>query len=260
MLQERNQERRDLIYQESKPSLAEGAQATIVSAFIEAGTTFCIEVAKKRKTGKEFRDFDENDWKEIAGDSGAGFIKGGIRGASLYVLTNYTATPAAVANALITASFGVAEQAHMLRIGELDELSFIENSEILCLDAAISALSSFAGQVLIPVPILGAIIGNAVGTMVYQIAKNNLGKKEQQLVEKHLQYLKQLNIELHEEYFVYFNEIMCDLELFMRIIERAFVPDMRIAFAGSIELARAMGVPSDEILDSQEKIIAYFND
>ncbi len=32
-----------------------------------------------------------------------GFSKGGIRATSIYLLTNYTATPAAVANAILTA-------------------------------------------------------------------------------------------------------------------------------------------------------------
>ena len=78
-------------------------------------------------------------------------MKGGIRGASIYTLTNFTATPAAVASAMVTATFGIAEQAYQLKQGNVDEQRFIENSEMLCLDASVSALSSFAGQVLIPV-------------------------------------------------------------------------------------------------------------
>ena len=45
--------------------------------------------------------------------------------------------------------------------------------------------SSFAGQVLIPVPVLGAVVGNTVGTMMYQIAKNNLSSKEQKIFEEY---------------------------------------------------------------------------
>lgn len=40
----------------------------------------------------------------------------------------------------------------------------------------------------------------------------------------------------------------------------AFVPDVRLAFEGSIELAAACGVPIEEILDSKEKIDSYFMD
>lgn len=38
---------------------------------------------------------------------------------------------------------------------------------------------------LIPVPVLGAVVGNTVGTMMYQIAKNNLSSKEQKMFEEY---------------------------------------------------------------------------
>ena len=177
-IQARNQERRDDAYQQSKPTLAEGAKATAVAAAVEGGMSLCMGIAAKRREGKKLKDFDQEDWKDIAADTGIGTIKGGIRGSSIYLLTNYTATPAAVASAIVTASFGVADQAHQFRQGQLDEVTFIENSEILCLDAAVSALSFFAGQVIIPVPVVGAVIGNAVGTMMYQLAKDNLSVRE----------------------------------------------------------------------------------
>ena len=71
----------------------------------------------------------------------------------------------------------------MFRNGSINEVQFIENSEMLCLDASVSALSSFAGQVLIPIPVIGAVIGNAVGTMIYQIGKNSLSARENKLIE-----------------------------------------------------------------------------
>ena len=109
-------------------------------------------------------------------------MKGSIRGASIYTLTKFTATPAAVASAMVTATFGIAEQAFQLKQGNVNEQRFIENTEMLCLDASVSALSSLAGQILIPVPVLGAVIGNTVGTMMYQIAKDNLKNMQKQYV------------------------------------------------------------------------------
>lgn len=257
-LQKRNQERKDQAYQKSKPSFKEGAEATIVSAFIEGGMTLCLEIIKKRQEGKQISEFDKEDWSSIGKSSSIGFAKGGIRGISVYMLSNYTATPAAVANSLITASFGVAEQTHLYRKGEISQLSFIENSELLCLDAAVSALSSIAGQVLIPVPVLGAIIGNATGTILYKIGMNHLSKKEQLLIEEHLESIKETERELSEKYTRFINELIEDINLFFDILESAFAPDIRMAFNGSIELAILSGVPSEEILDSKEKIAGYF--
>lgn len=259
-LQNRNQERRDQAYNESKPSLEEGAKATAVAALVEGGMALCLDIVKKRREGKKLKDFDGDDWKEIAGDTGAGLLKGGVRGSSIYLLTNYTATPAAVASGIVTASFGIAEQAHLYRTGELNETEFLTNSEILCLDAAVSALSSFAGQVLIPVPVLGAVIGNAVGTMLYQISKDSLSKKEQQLIEEYIESINRLDAELEDQYQNFLAELSRDVAVFMEILDRAFAPDIRLAFAGSVQLAKKMGVPAEEILDSKEKIISYFTE
>lgn len=255
-----DQERRDSAYQDSKPTLAEGAKATVVGAAVEGLTSFCVAVVHKRKTGKKLKEFNEADWIDIAGDSGKGFLKGGIRGASIYFLTNYTATPAAVASAITTASFGVAEQAHLLRSGTITEVQFIENSEMLCLDASVSALASFAGQVLIPIPVLGAIIGNAVGMMMYQIGKDNLSAKENEMIETYLRDLRELDERLLDEYGRHIEKLNACYAEYMSVLAVAFDPDVNRALNGSVDLAKRMGVPSTEILDSYDKIVSFFMD
>lgn len=257
-LKARNKERRDEAHQNSKPSVQEGLKATAAAAAIEGATAFCMEVASKMRAGKKLSDFSADDWKAIAEKTGIGTLRGGVRGASIYMLTNHTATPAAVASALVTAAFGVAEQANKFRKGELDEVSFIENSEILCLDATVSALSSLAGQVLIPIPVLGAVIGNAVGTMLYQFGKESLSAKEQEILRGHLESIQRKDAELRTQYRNFIDALSENLLEFMGILERAFTVNPVSALRGSVELARRMGVPEDEILDSREKIEAYF--
>jgi hypothetical protein len=259
-LREVDQEQRDLAYQESKPTFAEGVKATAISAVIEGATTFVMAVYHKRKEGKKIKDFDQADWLEITGESGKGTFKGGIRGASIYLLTNFTATPAAVASAITTAAFGVAEQAHLLRSGTINEAQFIENAEMLCLDASVSALSSFAGQVLIPVPVLGAVIGNAIGTMLYQIAKDSLSVKEKAIIEKYLKDISDLDVKLAEDYKQYIEKMNHCFAEYMDLLTVAFNPEVEKALDGSVALAKHMGVPTGEILDSYDKIASYFLD
>ena len=257
---ERNKERKQEAYQESKPTLAEGAKATAVAAGVEAATTFVMGIAKKRRSGKRFADFTEEDWKEIAAETGIGAVKGGIRGTSVYVLSNFTATPSAVANALLTASFSIAEQANQFRTGKIDEALFIENSEMVCLDAAVSAASSLIGQSLIPVPVVGAVIGNAVGTMVYKIAKDNLSAKEQVIIHEYFMEITRLSADLERQYGGLISDLTSDLTVYYEVLERAFSVDPRLAVMGSIELGRQMGVPAEEILDTKAKIDSYFLD
>ena len=257
-LTEKDQQLRDEAYQKSRPAVQEGLKVTIIAGVIEGSTEFCAKVIKKRKSGKKIKDFSSKDWKDISFDSGKSFIKGSVRGASIYTLTNYTATPAAVASAIVTASFGIAEQTHLFRQGKLSEIEYIENSEILCLDVSVSALSSLIGQVVIPVPVLGAVIGNTVGSVLYQIGKNQFNEYEQKLLCSYAESLKKLDNELIEQYQGVLNELNDSLALYLEIVSSAFSPDINIAFEGSIELAKHYGVPSEEILDTYEKTKNYF--
>lgn len=115
-------------------------------------------------------------------------------------MSNFTATPAAVANALVTAAFGVAAQAYQLRQGTITEEDFIVNSEVLCLDVSVSAVASILGQTLIPIPVLGAVLGNMAGMFMYQIAKDHLSSKEQSLIQNYQKSFAVLNKMLEEQY------------------------------------------------------------
>ena len=257
-LREVDKKIRNDAYDASKSSLEQGVKVAAVSAAIEGGAAFVSEVAKKRKSGKKIGEFDSKDWEEVFKESGIGGVKGGIRGVSIYAFTNFTATPAAVASALCTTSFGMAEQAHLLRTGKITQEQFIMNSEILCLDTSVSALSSFIGQALIPVPVLGAVIGNTVGTLLYQVAKDNFTKKEQKLIEGYLKYLNELEIVLDNKYRKYIDELNEGLVIYYGMLERAFSPNYAEALEGSVALAMSFGVPGEELLKSISEVDDYF--
>lgn len=238
--------------------MKEGAKATFAAAAIEGGTAFVLAVGKKRRQGTKLKDFTIRDWADIAGDTGFGAVKGGTRGVSTYVLTNFTATSAAVASAIVTAAFGIAEQANMLRRGEIDELEFIENAELVALEAAVSALSSFIGQALIPVPILGAVIGNSVGTVMYRTAASSLSKREMELVARYLEEQRILDEHFAGEYRELIDTLDASMADYLEVLGRAFSPDVEAALVGSVALALALGVAAEDVLDSEDKILTYF--
>lgn len=244
----------------SKPTLGQAVHVTAVSAAIEGGMSFAMAVAEKIREGKKLRDLTSEDWADIAKASGSGAVKGGIRGTSIYALTNFTATPGAVASSLCTASFGVAEQAHKFRNQEIDEVELIRASEIVCLDAAVSALSSSIGQVVIPIPVLGAVIGNTVGTIIYQTAKDNLSDCEQRVLAEYEAQQKRLDAELTAEYELLLSRIRTEMSEYICLLEAAFHPDPITALDGSMVLAEALGVPQCEILDTSDKMDSYFLD
>ena len=255
-----DQARRDDAHRMSQPGVREGTKATVMAAGIEGGTAFVLAVVRKRRAGTRLADFTSDDWVEIAGDSGRGFLTGGVRGLSIYSLTNFTATSAAVASATVTAAFGVAEQAHRLRKGEIVEAEFLENAELVCLEAAVGALSSFVGQALIPVPVLGAVIGNTVGMVLHSAVSSALSQREAALIEGYLRDQRELDERLAAEHQELIDELDASMAAYLSVLERAFSPDVEAALLGSVDLARSVGVETELILDSEEKVRSYFLD
>lgn len=244
-------------YDASKPSLKEGCKATAVSAALEGGVTFCMSVAQKRKE-KNFSEFTSDDWKEIGLKTGKGTIKGGIRGSSVYALTNFTATPANVASAYVTAIFGFSSQVRELERGNISKEDFIINCETVCLDVTVSAISSFAGQLVIQIPYLGAIIGNIVGEFVYDLCKKVGTKRSRQIIQKYHAEIMQLNQQLNTQLLEVIMQIQKAMKQFGDLEKLAFDNDVNIAFNGSINLAIEIGVGQSQILRTQNQIDDYF--
>ena len=257
--------------EEGRASLEETGQAALTGAVIEGGTTFVMEIIKRVKSGQKIKEFTEDDWKDILKKSGISTVKGGVRGASIYMITNFTTafvdvgkvysvttTPAAVASALVTAGFGVAEQIHLYREGKLSELDVIENSEILCLDAGVSAVSSLIGQAIIPIPVLGAVIGNSVGTVIYQIGKDSFNKKENEFFERYICEQAKLDETIREQYDELIRSLNDALLKYYSLLEEAFSPVPDVAFSGSIKLAKSLNVPMSEILHSVDDVDLFF--
>lgn len=241
-------------------SLREGAKATFVGAALEGGTAFILAVVAKRREGRSFAQFTRDDWSEIAAASGIGVAKGGVRGASTYVLTNFGRTSAATASAMVTVGFGIAEQVNKLRRGKIDEAEFIQNSELVALEAAVSALSAMVGQILIPLPVLGALVGNAVGMILYQSAKSYLSEREMEIIERYRDDQRALNERLAAEYQGLLTQLERSMATFLDVIDHAFSLDVQVAFAGSIQLAVVLQVAPERLLDDESKIAAYFLD
>ena len=256
-IKKEDRKQREKAYNASKPSLKEGAKIAGVSAAAEGGVTFCMAVAKKRKE-KMFCDFTSEDWKEIGIDTGKGATKGGIRGGSIYLLSNFTATPANVASAYVTAAFGVASQVKALEGGNISAEDFIINCETICLDVTISAIASVAGQIIIPIPVLGAVMGNIAGEFVYELCKKVGSTRSKQIIEGYNTEMTKLEQQLAIQYLQVLLEIKKALWRFNELEKLAFDLDVNQAFIASASLAAEVGVADTKILKSKENIDCFF--
>ena len=119
---------------------------------------------------------------------------------------------------MCTDSFGIAKEAYKFRKNLITKEEFLLNSQILCVEVSVSALSSILGHAVIPIPILGSVIGNNIGTFLYEIAKDNLTMKEKLLIADYFKEIQEYNYFLDN-----------------KLLGKAFSPDYNIAFQGSYE-------------------------
>ena len=69
-----------------------------------------------------------------------------------------------------------------------------------------------------------------------------------------------LDEHLAADYQELINRLDASMADYFRVLERAFSPDVEVALLGSVELALALGVAADEVLDSEQKTFTYFLD
>ncbi|MEV0111242.1 hypothetical protein AB0H42_33635 [Nocardia sp. NPDC050799] len=79
---------------------------------------------------------------------------------------------------------------------------------------------------------------------MYKALASSLPKREAALVERYLDEQRTLDEHLAAEY----QAIMLDQSMsdYLGLLERAFSPDVQVAFVGSVELTAQLGVASDE--------------
>ena len=253
-IRKKDKEKREKAYLESKPSMKEAGKVTAVSAVTEGGLAFCLAVSKKLKEKKSFSGFTQEDWKDIGIDTSVGATKGAIRGVSIYGLTNFAHTPANIASAYVTASFGISSQINAYKNKRISQEEMIINCEILCLDVTVSALSSLIGQTIIPLPVLGAVIGNITGEFVYNICKKVSNDAEVELIAEHNRNINILDNKLQEETEKILDNIRNSAKKFINIEAMVFDEELNSNFCKSIERANFIGVPQEKILKTLDDI------
>lgn len=248
-IEEKDQQRRDQAHAEAKPTLKEGVKVTVTAALLEGGVAFAIGVYKKKKAGKKIAEFTKEDWKELGIDTGVGAGKGAIRGGTVYVLTNFASVPAPMASAMVTATLGMLVQACKLNNGDITAEEFVDASETICLDVTMSAVSSMLGEILIPIPVLGAIIGNTVGMFMMNIARSYLSSEEQKLIATYQKEMTELKNQLDSEYNALVEKLETELAEYGSLVDFSFDADVNIRFESILSRAKLIGANTDRLVD-----------
>jgi hypothetical protein len=184
-IKEKNKDSIDSAQQKAAPTLNEFGKVTATGAVVGASLQITISVYKKWKAeGKNPSQFTVDDWKEIGGKTLDGATTGGISAASLYSLTNYSALSAPFAAAIVSSGRAMLNLTSQYKSGTITLGEYADLSIITCTEAGIVAAGAAIGQTLIPVPILGAVIGSSIARISTDYSKQLFGEKSQQIVKE----------------------------------------------------------------------------
>lgn len=164
-----SQKQRDIANEKAKPSWHKAATAAGISAGISGGLQLAFGIQRKCKQGKKIQDFTVDDWKDIGLDTTKAAAEGGVSGLAIYGMTNFANVPSPIAAAGISLSFGLVELTHEYCCHRITKADFTNGCQTICINSVISAVGAFVGERLIPIPVLGSIIGSAIA--------GNIGKE-----------------------------------------------------------------------------------
>ena len=236
---------------EHGPSTAGFVKAASFGAAVGGGVGLAQAIWIKYRAGRNpfCGEFSIRDWQDVGVVLAQGAGGGAVAGSSLYFLTNSTALAAPFAGSLVSGLMGIGVLLRDHYAGTIDGEQFVEMSHIVAMDAAAVGLASVAGQTMIPVPLLGALLGGLAGKLVASALQDGLGESEWALISRLSQYERYALEQLDEE----FRAVMQGLDAWFGNLERlavtAFDPaanaDLLMA---SVRVAEIVGVPDARIV------------
>ncbi len=253
---ETNESKKENIVLDHKPSLEEAGKAALIGAAVAGSMTLAAGLYGKYRDGKNvFRgDFTEEDWREVGIESLKGAAGGAVAGGSVYLMTNFAGMAAPFASAVVSAFKGLNSLNQTYAAGEITREEFYDLGMVVCAESAFVGVSTAIGQTLIPIPILGAVVGSVAGKLMTEFVKGRDDKLARRLREDMEAFKGKLDAALRETLEIVVAEldnlknltvIAFDLSLNTRLAER------------SIELAQAYGVESASLLMTNDDLDTF---
>ena len=191
-------------------------------------------------------------------DTATGAALSGISATAIYGLTNFAQMSAPLAGAFVSAGLEVASLVGSLNRGEITADQFVELSLFACADSAIVAAGATIGQALIPIPVVGAVIGAIAGRIVTGFCKQLLGQ-DTHLARQVEQYYQQSLAKIDRAYKAAVANLLATYERLGNLAEAAFDPNLNleVRLQASIELAEAYGVADSKIIHNVDELDSF---
>lgn len=251
---------RNKAIENSKPSTNEAMCSAAWGAGISGTMQFALELWSK-KNEKGNWNLSRDDWKSIFKNTGIAVAKGGVSGYSIYQLTNNTKMSGAEAAGFVSATFGVSKLFYDYQNGNISETQFSDGVQLVCINSAVSTIGSALGQTLIPIPVLGAVIGSTIANQLNFFAQKYLSEKEKKDVLRIQRRIKNFIVRLDYIYQKKYEKIMSQLQERLCLMYAAFENNIEAQekFKRTLRYANKIGVDVKKLLQPQsEEALKYF--
>lgn len=190
-----------------KPSLQESLKFSLINGAVGGTLEAAQCIYKKIKSGKKIGDFTPTDWKEVGIDFSKGGIKGGISGMGIYWLTKFANCSASIASAMASATIGIGSLALSYQRGKITKDEFIGGAYALSYETSIVTVGAIVGQMAIPVPVLGAMLGSTISKFAYELTKNFYANCENSLIEEMEDKYNRVESKMQKDFSQYANKL-----------------------------------------------------
>ena len=255
-LAERNDQRKEQILTDNGPSLAGAAQAAAIAGAVGGAVGLTTSLYAKYRDGKNvFKgDFTVYDWADVGIDTSKAAVGGAIAGGSIYLMTNYADMAAPFAGAVVSAAKGVGALVADYNAGRIDFDQFVSLGTVVCAESAIVGVATAAGQVLIPIPVIGAVVGSVAGKMLAEFLKGQSAHIQAEMDARMKEYLGKLDHQCQEV----LEEIMGEFDRLGDLMTAAFDVERNTKLMqSSVVLALSLGVSPALLITGYDDLDAF---
>lgn len=250
----------DLSRKKAQPSFSESHSVSSKIGLVQGSLSLGIFIYNKNKSGKKIWQFSKNDWIEAGVDFSKETSKGYITSTSVYYLTNVVGFNAPSAAAMTSATYALIDAVSLYRSNQIDSDDFINLIFTNTVDATGSAIGATLGFTLIPIPVLGPIIGSLIVNNAIKIGKNILNDNEISILRSYEASIEEFVSNLDKKYASIFEDLKNKYQKTEDFQYLVFDlnNNIKLRFLSSIDLAHSVGIKKTSVLKSINEIDNYF--
>ena len=242
-----NQQIKQNIHGEHSANFAEGFCATELSAMINGVISLVTTVYQQHKAGKPIVNYTIKDWQNLGLKVGKDAIAGGIAGLVIYLITNSVGLAAPLAAFLVSFAKAISALLQQYNKGEINTKEFSNLAKIRLSECITISLCTFSGQVLIPIPFVGMLIGAIAGQILVNFTKTSLHADIQQ-------QLASFTAEINARKQQIFEQIDARFKILSDLIVAACDTSDNDIDKNSIKLARYLKVAENKIIKNKQQL------